>query len=395
MTLRNGRELLSIPGPTNVPDEVLNAMHRQAMEIYPGPIVDITMGCLDDLRRVFGTKGRAYIYAANGHGAWEAAAANVFSRGDKVLVMESGRFAVGWGDTAATMGVDVEVLPGDWQNAVDPAALETRLRADKAGTIKAVLVVQVDTASGVVNDIPAVRRAMDAAGHRALLMVDTVGSLATMPFEMDAWGVDVAISGSQKGLMAPPGLSFVAANDRALAVHQTADLRTRYWDWTLRDGEEHYMKHCGTPPEHMLFALRKGLDMLLEEGLDNVFERHRLLAGAVRRAVGAWREGGAIDFNVPTPDQRANSVTTIRMAEGVDPLRLVDYCDRKCGVILGKGIGELTGKAFRIAHMGHINAPMILGALGSVEVGLVALGIPHGKGGLQAAIDWLGESVPG
>jgi len=394
MTLRNGRELLSIPGPTTVPDEVLNAMHRQAMEIYSGPIVDITMSCLDDLCRVFRTQGRAYIYAANGHGAWEAAAANVLSRGDKILVLESGRFAVGWGDTAAIMGVDAEVLPGDWRSAVDPAAVEARLRKDKDGAIKAVLVVQVDTASGVVNDIAAVRKAMDAAGHGALLMVDTVGSLATMPFEMDEWGVDVAVSGSQKGLMTPPGLSFVAANDRALAVHQTANLRTRYWDWTFRDGNEHYQKHCGTPPEHLLFGLRKGLDLLFEEGLDHVFERHRLLAGAVRRAVAAWCEGGAIAFNVLVPDRRANSVTTVRMAEGHDPLKLVEYCDKVCGVVLGKGIGELSGKAFRIAHMGHVNAPMIFGALGAVEVGLVALGIPHGKGGLRAAVEWLGESAP-
>lgn len=395
MTLRNGRELLSIPGPTTVPDEVLNAMHRQAMEIYSGPIVEITMSCLDDLRRMFRTKGRTYIYTANGHGAWEAAAANVLSRGDKVLVMESGRFAVGWGEMASMMGVEVETQPAGWRNAVDPAALEARLRQDKAGAIKAVLVVQVDTATGVVNDIPAVRKAMDAAGHGALLMVDTVASLATMPFEMDGWGVDVAVGGSQKGLMTPPGLSFVAAGERAVAAHQTADLRTRYWDWTAREGEAHYQKHCGTPPEHLLFGLRKAFDMLLEEGLENAFERHRLLAGAVRRAVTVWCEGGALEFNIIEPDQRANSVTTVRMAGGHDPAPLVDYCEQTCGLVLGKGIGDLAGKAIRIAHMGHVNAPMVLGTLGVVEVALAALGIPHGKGGVQAAIDWLGESVPG
>ena len=394
MTVRNGREFLSIPGPTTVPDEVLSAMHRPAIEIYSGALVDITTSCLEDLRRVFRTRGRTYIYAANGHGAWEAALVNVLSRGDKVLVLESGVFAVGWGEMAAMLGVEVERLPGDWRRAVDPAAVEARLSEDKAGEIKAVLVVQVDTASAVVNHIPAIRKAMDAAGHPALLMVDAIASLGTMPFEMDDWGVDVAVTGSQKGLMSPPGLSFVAAGDKAVAAHRDAGLRTRYWDWTVREGDLHYHKYCGTPPEHMLFALRKALDLLFEEGLENVFERHRLLAEAVRRAVGVWAEGGALDFNVTEPAERADAVTTVLMNDGRDPKSLLDYCDRKCGVVLGIGIGDSSGKAFRIAHMGHINAPMILGTLGGVEIGLSALAIPHGKGGVQAAIDWLGQSVP-
>ncbi len=394
MTVRNGREFLSIPGPTTVPDEVLSAMHRPAIEIYSGALEDITTSCLEDLRRVFRTRGRTYIYAANGHGAWEAALVNVLSRGDKVLVLESGIFALGWGEMAAMLGVEVERLPGDWRRAVDPAAVEARLREDKAGEIKAVLVVQVDTASAVVNDIPAIRKAMDAAGHPALLMADAIASLGTMVFEMDDWGVDVAVTGSQKGLMTPPGLSFVAAGDKAVAAHQNAGLRTRYWDWTVREGDLHYHKYCGTPPEHMLFALRKALDLLFEEGLENVFERHRLLAEAVRRAVGVWAKDGALEFNVTEPAERADAVTTVLMNDGRDPKSLLDYCDRKCGVVLGIGIGDSSGKAFRIAHMGHINAPMILGTLGVVEIGLGALGIPHGKGGVQAAIDWLAQSVP-
>jgi alanine-glyoxylate transaminase/serine-glyoxylate transaminase/serine-pyruvate transaminase len=394
MTVRNGREFLSIPGPTTVPDKVLSAMHRPAIEIYSGELENITTTCLEDLRRVFRTRGRTYIYAANGHGAWEAALVNVLSRGDKILILESGQFAVSWGETAAMLGIEVERLPGDWRRAVDPAAVEARLREDKAGEIKAVLVVQVDTASAAVNDIPAIRKAMDAAGHPALLMVDAIASLATMAFEMDDWGVDVAVTGSQKGLMTPPGLSFVAAGDKAVAAHQDAGLRTRYWDWTAREGDLHYHKYCGTPPEHMLFALRKALDLLFEEGLENVFERHRLLAEAVRRAVGVWAQGGALDFNVTAPAERADAVTTVVMNDGRDPKSLLEFCDRKCGVVLGIGIGESSGKAFRIAHMGHINAPMILGTLGGVEIGLNALAIPHGKGGVQAAIDWLGQSVP-
>jgi alanine-glyoxylate transaminase / serine-glyoxylate transaminase / serine-pyruvate transaminase len=393
MTLASGREFLSIPGPTTVPDEVLAAMHRPAIDIYSGALLEVTTSCLADLRRVFRTEGRVYIYAANGHGAWEAALVNVLSRGDTVLVLESGLFATVWGEMARVLGLEVETLPGSWRRAVDPAALEARLRDDRTGRIKAVLVVQVDTASGVVNDIPAIRRAMDAAGHGALLMVDAIASLATMPFEMDAWRVDVAVAGSQKGLMTPPGLSFVAAGRNALAAHGSAGLRTRYWDWTERDGGQHYQKYCGTPPEHLLFGLRKALDLLLEEGLDNVFRRHRLLAEAVRRAVAAWSEGGILDFNVAAPAERADSVTTVLIAGGHDPRMLLDFCATRCGVVLGVGIGPLGGRALRIAHMGHVNAPMILGTLGALEITLVARGVAHGKGGVQAAIDWLGDSL--
>jgi alanine-glyoxylate transaminase / serine-glyoxylate transaminase / serine-pyruvate transaminase len=393
VSVRHGREFLSIPGPTTVPDEVLAAMHRPAVDIYAGPLVGITESCLEDLRRLFRTKGRTYIYAANGHGAWEATLVNLFSRGDKVLVLESGLFAEVWGRSAKTLGLEVELLPGDWRRAVDPKALEARLRADKAGSIKAVLVVQVDTASSCVNDIPRLRQAMNEAGHGALLLVDAIASLGTMAFDMDGWGVDVAITGSQKGLMLPPGLSFVAANDKARAVHKQAGLVTPYWDWTFREGEEHYQKYAGTPPEHLLFGLRKSFDMLFDEGLENAFARHRLLAEAVRRAVAVWSKGGALDFNIAEPAERANSVTTVRMAEGIDPRPLIDWCAKRCGVVLGIGIGALSGKALRIAHMGHINAPMVLGTLGVVEAGLNALGIPHGKGGVQAAIDWLGQEL--
>ena len=394
MTLRNGREFLAIPGPTNVPDAVLNAMHRPAVEIYTGPLVETTLSCLDDLKRLFGTTtGRSYIYAANGHGAWEAALTNVLSRGDKVLVLGTGRFPTLWGEMGTFIGIEVEELAFGFRQTVDPAAVEARLKADTAGEIKAVLMVQVDTASGVANDVAAVGRAIAAAGHGALFMVDAIASLATMPFEMDAWGIDVAVTGSQKGLMTPPGLGFVAAGPRALAAHRKAGLRTAYWDWTKRDGPVHYQKYCGTPPEHLLFGLRQAIDMLFEEGLDAVFERHRLLAEATRRAVARWAEGGAISFNVLDPAARANSITAVRV-EGIDPQRLRDYCSEVCGVMLGEGIGDLQDKGVRIAHMGHMNAPMMLGTLGVVEIGLAALGIAHGKGGVQAAIDFLADAVP-
>jgi alanine-glyoxylate transaminase/serine-glyoxylate transaminase/serine-pyruvate transaminase len=393
MTVASGREFLMIPGPTTVPDEVLAAMHRPAIDIYSGALIEVTNRCVADLRAIFGTDGRVYIYAANGHGAWEAALTNVLSRGERVLALESGRFARAWGEMAAVLGVEVELLPGSPRRAVDPAALEARLRADPAARVKAVLAVQVDTASGVVNDVMALRRAIDAAGHGALLMVDTIASLATMPFEMDHWGVDVAVAGAQKGLMTPPGLGFVAAGSRALAAHAAAGLRTLYWDWTARDGPEHYQKYCGTPPEHLLFGLRRALDLLLAEGLEAVFRRHRLLAEAVRRAVLVWAEGGALELNIERPEECADSVTTI-LLHGLEPEALRESCRRHCGVVLGIGIGDLSGRAFRIGHMGHVNAPMVIGTLGAVEMALAALRVPHGRGGVQAAVDWLGRSVP-
>jgi alanine-glyoxylate transaminase/serine-glyoxylate transaminase/serine-pyruvate transaminase len=392
MTVSNGREFLSIPGPTNIPDAVLQAMHRPAIDIYSGDMVELTRSLLEDLPKVFGTTGRTFIYAANGHGGWEAAVSNVLSRGETALVLESGVFAVGWGDMARMLGAKVEVLRGDWRRAVDPAAVAQRLAADTAHEIKAVLVVQIDTASGVVNDIPAIRRAIDSAGHPALLMVDCVASLGCMPFDMDGWKVDVAMAGSQKGLMTPPGLAFVAANERALAAHEKADLRTRYWDWTFRMGQVHYQKYGGTPPQHLLFALRKALDLLLAEGLPHAARRHALLAEATRRAVTRWAEAGALALNVSEPAERGNSVTTV-LTPGRDPKPLLDYCRAHCGVVVGVGIGELSGKAFRIAHMGHVNAPMLFGVLGAIEMGLVALGIPHGTGGVQAAVDYLASEV--
>src|SRR4051812_4052 len=392
MVVRAGREFLAIPGPTTMPDEVLRAMHRPALDIYSDTMVQLTDGLLRDLSRLFATKGNSYIYIANGHGAWEAVLSNVLSRGDKILVLESGRFAINWGNAATAMGVEVEFLKGDWRRAVRPAEVEHRLRQDKAHAIKAILTVQVDTASGACNDIEAIGQAIKATGHPALFIVDAVASLGCMPFEMDDWGIDVAMSASQKGLMAPPGIGIVAANDRAREVHKSAGLRTPYWDWTERDGPEHYRKYAGTAPVHLLYALRQALDMLTDEGLDNVFRRHRLLAEAVRRAVTVWSEGQVLGFNIAEPTERSDTVTTVVM-NGHDPAALRTYCTEKCGVVLGTGIGDLAGQAFRVAHMGHVNAPMLLGTLGVIEVGLNALKIPHGKGGLEAAVAYLGEEV--
>jgi alanine-glyoxylate transaminase/serine-glyoxylate transaminase/serine-pyruvate transaminase len=393
MTLKTGREFLAIPGPTNIPEEVLRAMHRPAIEIYSGELAGITDSCLADLKKVFATNGRTYIYISNGHGAWEAALTNTLSRGDRILVLQSGRFAVGWGEMASQLGIEVEILEQDERKAVDPAAVEARLKAPGGKDFKAVLVVQIDTASGVVNDVAAIRKAIDAAGSDALYMVDTIASLGTMPFNMDAWGVDVAVTGSQKGLMCPPGLSFIAASPKADEAHKSADLRTRYWDWTARQGEMHYMKYCGTPPVHLLFGLRKAMDMLLEEGLESVFRRHRLLAGATHSAVEVWGQDGMLEFNIANPADRACSVTPVLVRDAGLVPKLLPWCQQNAGTVLGVGIGEFTGRAFRIAHMGYVNAPMILGTLSVIEMGLKAVGVPHQSGGVQAAIDYLADAV--
>lgn len=392
MSVANGRAFLATPGPTNIPDRVLQAMMRPAEELSSATIVNLTESVLYDLKQIFRTTGETFIYTANGHGGWEAALTNVLSRGDKVLVLASGRFAIGWGEMARFMGAEVEVLAGSWRRAVDPAAVEERLRQDTRHEIKAVLMVQIDTASGVVNDVPAVRKALDAAGHPALFMVDGVASVGCMPFEMDAWGIDVAMSASQKGLMSSPGLAFVAANEKAMQAHRSATMKTLYWDWSSRMNTLAYMKHCGTAPEHLLFGQRAALDMILSEGLEAVWKRHELLAGATHAAVSKWTEGQALAFNIPEPSQRAPSVTTI-LTQGVEAATITDHARDICGVTLGLGIGNLTGKAFRIAHMGHVNAPMVLGALGAVEMTLQAKGIPHGSGGVAAAVAFLAEGV--
>ncbi|MBL4906850.1 MAG: aminotransferase class V-fold PLP-dependent enzyme [Sneathiella sp.] len=394
MSVRTGREFLSIPGPTNIPDAVLNAMHQPAIDIYQKGFPLLTDSLLADLRALFQTKGKSFIYIANGHGAWEAALSNVLSHGEKILVLESGLFANGWGDMGATLGLDVEVLPGSWQEAVKPEAVAERLRQDTNHEIKAILMVQVDTASSIVNDVEAVGKAIRSTDHPALFMVDTIASLGTMNFSMDEWSVDVAVSAAQKGLMSPPGLSFNAVNDRAMKAHESANLRTAYWDWTARMGKVHYQKYCGTPPEHLLFALRKSLDILLDDGMEAVALRHRLLAGATWAAVSKWAEGEVLQFNIPNPAERSFAVTTVLFEKGYTPENLLDYCDKKCAVIVGIGIGALDGKAMRIAHMGYANAPMLLGTLGAIEMGLKALNIPHGSGGVQAAIEFLAENVP-
>lgn len=388
--LMRGRNFLMTPGPSNIPDRVLAAMHRPAVDLVDTDFMALTESCFDDLAKVFRTDGRVFLYASNGHGAWEAALVNVIGEGDLVLVPPTGMFSAAWGQLASDLGAEVEESEGDWRSAFDPGRIEKRLRADPEHRIKAVLAVQTDTATSVTSDIAAVRRALDACGHPALLMADVVASLGTVDFRMDEWGVDVAVAGAQKGLMTPPGLAFTAVNRRALEQSRTAGIRRGYWDWERRlDDEEFYMKFFGTPPEHLIWGLREALDMLFEEGLEAAFTRHRRLAAAVHAAVGVWGLAGALELNAIKPAERATSVTTIRVAKGIDANRLRLLARDELDVSLGTGLGQLDGQAFRIGHMGWVNDPMVLGALGVVEMAMQACGVPYRKGGVTAAIDTL------
>ncbi len=383
-SLRHGRQMVSIPGPSVIPDRVLAAMHQPMPNIYEGELIDTSNSVLNDLPAIARTTGNVFIAVTNGHGAWEMALTNTLSRGDKVLVLESGVFATNWGQMGETMGIKTQTLPGADRAPVDPDAVETTLRADKAGDIKAILVVQVDTATSVRNDIPAIRAAMDAAGHPALLMVDCIASLGCERFEMDKWGVDVTVAGSQKGLMVPPGLAFVWASPRAMQAYQSADLRTGYWDWGPRSGEDaHYLRYCGTPPIQHIYAMRAALDMLKEEGLENVWWRHQVLADAVRAAIDAWGHASEIEHNITSTAHRSNAVSTV-LTGALDADRMREIAEQEAGLVLGINVGDL-GNAFRIGHMGHLNPPMLLGTLGTVEACLLQMGVALPVSGVGAA----------
>ena len=396
MSLSQGRPILAIPGPSVMPDRVLAAMHRPAPNIYAGALVEGMPPLIADLRAVARTAHHVAIYIANGHGAWEAANANLFSRCDTALSLVTGRFGEGWAQSARAMGVTVEALDFGRRAPVDPTLVEAALRADTDQRIKVVLATHVDTATSVRNDIAAIRAAMDAAGHPALLAVDCIASMACDRFEMDAWGVDVAVAASQKGLMTPPGLGFVWLSEKARLACAGSDLRTPYWDWGPRIApQEFYQYFNGTAPTHHLFGLREALTILLhEEGIEAAWARHERLAAAVWAAFGAWSQGpgeGVIALNIAEAAHRSRAVTAARIkAPMATDLR--NWCEREAGVTLGVGLGmappgDPSWHGFlRVGHMGHINAPMVLGVLATMEAGLRALGIPHGPGGAAAAV---------
>lgn len=393
MSLAQGRPYLAIPGPSVMPDRVLAAMHRAAPNIYGGALHEMTASLFPDLRRVACTTAHAAIYIGNGHAAWEAANANMFSRGDRALVAATGRFGIGWAESARQMGVAAEILDFGRKAAADPERIAAALEADKAREIRAVLVTQVDTASSVKNDIARIRAAIDGTGHPAILAVDCIASLGCDEFRMDDWGVDVMVGASQKGLMTPPGLAFLWFSDKALEASRRADLRTPYWDWQPRAfAEEYWQNFCGTAPTHHLYGLREALTMLLdEEGLDHAWARHGVLSRAVWAAFGAWGEGQeGIALNVADPAFRGNAVTAARIGGG-GATRLRNWCETEAGLTLGIGLGMALPSEpayddyLRVAHMGHVNAHMVLGTVAVMEAGMRALGIPHGPGAAEAA----------
>ena len=394
MSIRRGRNMLLSPGPTNIPERVLRAMQRAAIELHSDELVGLARSCLDDLKPIFRTgAGETFIYAANGHGAWESALSNCLSPGDRILVFETGVFGEAWADMGKSLGLVPEFISGDWRHGIDPQAVEDRLRADKNHDFKAILMVHTDTATGITSDVVAVNEAIQRAGHPALFMVDAVASLAATDLRMDEWKVDVAVGASQKALMSPPGLAFVAASPRALEHSDKATLPRHYWDWRRRLDPEAYMWFCGTAPEHLLFALREAIDMIQEEGLESIFRRHQRLADAVRAGINVWAEAGAMELNALVPREQSNSVSAIRVDERYSAKSVRETCEKHLNTSLGGGLGRLSGKAFRIGHMGDINEHIILGALGSVVLGLEMCGIPHGKGSVTAAIATLAASA--
>ncbi len=385
--------MLAIPGPSIMPDAVLAAMGRPITNIYDGEVAELSWALVEDLPKVVRTEGHGFTAIGNGHGAWEMALSNTMSLGDKVLVIGSGQFGTTWAGFCELLGLDVEMLPAPSpRHPVDPAAIADRLAADTEHEIKGLLICHVDTGSGVRADLAAVRAAMDAASHPALLFVDGMASIGCERFEMDALGVDVAIAASQKGLMAPPGMSFVWAGPRAIEAHQMADLVTPYWSWTPRmSGGPHYLLFAGTPPVSHLYATRVALDLLFEEGLDHVWWRHEMLANAVRSAVAAWSAPEGLEFQVLDPAARSNSVTGV-FTNSIDSPAFQQRCTQAANLTLGLGLGHPDDR-FRIGHMGHLNPPMILGTLGTIESILLAMELPMGSSGVAAAAASIGQAL--
>jgi alanine-glyoxylate transaminase/serine-glyoxylate transaminase/serine-pyruvate transaminase len=381
----NGRHFLQIPGPTNVPDRVLRALDNPTMD-HRGPDFGVLGSrVLEKLKPVFGTTGPVIIFPSSGTGAWEAALVNTLSPGDTVLMCETGWFAHLWREMAERLSLKPRLLETDWRQAADVPAIEAALRADKGHEIKAVCVVHNETSTGCTSRIDEVRRAMDAAGHPALLLVDTISSLGSIEFRHDEWGVDVTVSGSQKGLMLPPGLSFNAVSEKALKASETAKLPRAFWDWKpmLASNATGYFPY--TPATNMLYALDTALDMLAEEGLPNVFARHDRHAEATRRAVRAW----GLEVQCAEPRHFSSALTAVRMPEGHSANGLRAAILERFDMSLGNGLGRLNDRVFRIGHLGAFNDLSLLGTLGGVEMGLRVAGVPHQPGGVDAAMGYL------
>jgi alanine-glyoxylate transaminase/serine-glyoxylate transaminase/serine-pyruvate transaminase len=387
----SGRHFLQIPGPTNVPDRVLRAMDQPTIDHRGPEFAQLTLEILDRLRPVFGTANPVVIYPASGTGAWEAALVNTLSAGDRVLMFETGHFATLWRAMAERLGLAVEFVPGDWRSGVDPAVVEAKLAEDRAHSIKAVMAVHNETSTGVTSRIPAIRQAIDRANHPALFMVDTISSLASIDYRHDEWGVDVTVAGSQKGLMLPPGLSFNAVSDKALAASKQAKLPRSYWRWdeTIAMNRQGYFP--STPGTNLLYGLHEALAMLHEEGLPNVFARHQRHAEATRRAVRGW----GLDILCRNPAEYSGSLTAVVMPEGHDADAFRREVLDRFDMSLGTGLGKLGGRVFRIGHLGFFNDLMLCGTLCGVQMGLASRNVPHQKNGVAEALAYLGASHAG
>jgi alanine-glyoxylate transaminase/serine-glyoxylate transaminase/serine-pyruvate transaminase len=385
LRVKSGRHFLQIPGPTNVPDRILRAIAQPTID-HRGPAF-ATLGreVIEGLQRVFQTKGPVVMYPSSGTGAWEAAFVNTLSPGDTVLMVETGQFAVLWRNMAVRLDLQVDFIPGDWRHGVDPALIGQRLSADQDKAIKAVAIVHNETSTGVTSDVAAVRRAMDATGHPALLLVDTVSGLGAIDYRHDEWRVDVSISGSQKGMMLPPGLGFNAISAGALAASKSARMPRVYWDWQpmIKDNAAGFFPT--TPAINLLYGLREAVHMLEEEGLANVFARHKRFAEATRRAVAAW----GLELLCARPEEYSSVLTAVVMPEGHDADAFRKIVLERFDMSLGAGLGKLKGKVFRIGHLGDFNDLMLAGTLSGVEMGLAASGVPFKRGGVTAALDFL------
>ena len=391
MTTRAGRHFLQIPGPTNVPDRILRAIERPTIDHRGPEFGRLGIRVLSGLREIFRTRGDVLIFPSSGTGAWEAALVNTLSPGDTVLMCETGHFSTLWSTMARRLGLEVEVLEGDWRTGADPARIEARLAEDRDRAIKAVAVVHNETSTGVTSRIGAVRAALDAAGHPALLLVDTISSLASIDYRHDEWSVDVTIGGSQKGLMLPPGLGFNAVSDKALTASKSAGMVRSYWDWQSMLGPNETGFFPYTPATNLLYGLAETIDMLREEGLDNVFRRHDRHAEATRRAVHAW----GLEVWCRRPEEYSSSLTAVRVPEGhsADALRrtILENFDMS----LGNGLGRLADSVFRIGHLGAFNDLMLAGTLSGIEMGLHLAGVPHRRGGVNGALAYLAEAASG
>ena len=388
MSRKPGRHFFANPGPTNIPESVLQAVAHHTVDFNDPSFMQVYDTCIAGLKRVLRTENELFMYTSSGHGSWEATLTNLFSPGEKLLMLETGYFSETWAAMATRFGLEVQTLSADWRRGVDIAALTSALQADRAHAIKAVCAVHNETATGVALPLEQVRAAMDAAKHPALLLADTISSLGSLDFRMDEWKIDAVVGGSQKGLMLPTGFAFTAVSPKGLQAHRDATLPRHYFDWTQMLGRRQ-RSFMGTVPVSLFFGLQESLRLLEEEGLDQVYARHARLGEAVRRAVRAWSGNEGPRLFCTDPARVSNSVTAVLMPEGHDAEAVRRTANERFNVSLGGGLGRLGGTVFRIGHLGDLNEPMVLGTLSCVEMSLRRNQVPHGAGGVDAAMEFL------